>query len=266
MLSSTAGINSTKAHMVAMATSLRRRAPGLRLKLSIAPVFVSHVIKPYDPATDPATRAALPATDLDLLNAHLFEAPNLLPTRSAMPSPHAIVATLTTPTGLSLQKTSVEKSSTKTYMKGPPNASFASPDLDIASASSASDAEPALSLESDDPATTSRTAIKNGTILAKALAPSASEKKGQQNMNRGADKVWMIFLASRGTIRPVFTESVHSLTKQEAAASVMMAVPASLITCDGVYGLHVPENTTPNGSVAKNGRFEDDASINEPGK
>ncbi|EJK65987.1 hypothetical protein THAOC_13113 [Thalassiosira oceanica] len=266
MLSSTTGNSSTKAHTVAMARSLRSRSPVLRPKLSIAPVFVNHVIKPYDPATDPATRAALPATDLDLLNDHLFEAPNLLPSRSARPSPHAIVATLTMPTGLSLQKTSVEKIITKTYTKGPPSASLASPDLDIASASSTSDDESALSLELDDPATTNRTAIKNGTMLAKALAPSASEKKGQQNTNRGADKVWMIFLASRGTTRPVFTESVHSLTNADAPASVTMAAPASLSTCAGVYGLHEPENTTPNGSVAKNGRFEDDASINEPGK
>ena len=177
-----------------------------------------------------------------------------------------MVATLTTPTGLSLQKTRVEKSSTKTYMKGPPNASFASPDLDTASASSTSDDESALSLE-DDPATTSRTAIKNGTTLANALAPSASEKRGQQNMKRGADKVWMIFLASRGAVLPVFTESVHSLTNADAAASVTMAVLASLITCAGVYGSHEPENTTPNGSVAKNGiRFEDDASMIEPGR
>merc|ERR1712232_1395708 len=84
----------------------------------------------------PATNAALPAIDLLLLKNHLFVDPNLRPTKSASPSPTAIVAIDTIPMGESVQENRVKKSRMTQYINGPPKASLESPDLEIAPARS----------------------------------------------------------------------------------------------------------------------------------
>ena len=109
-LSSPTGINSTPAVMTAIASSLTTKADELSPNASIAPVLVNQEINPQEVKKDPATNAALPAMDLSLLKNHLLFDPNRLPTKSASPSPPAIVATDTTPMGESVQKISVLKS------------------------------------------------------------------------------------------------------------------------------------------------------------
>mmetsp|Transcript_19320 Transcript_19320/g.46366 ORF Transcript_19320/g.46366 Transcript_19320/m.46366 type:complete len:101 (+) Transcript_19320:533-835(+) len=81
---------------------------------SMAPKLVNQKSKPYEPTKDPTTNAAEPAIDLLLLKDHLFEDPNRRPTKSARPSPTAIVATDTIPMGESVQKKKVVKIKTIT--------------------------------------------------------------------------------------------------------------------------------------------------------
>lgn len=111
-------------------------------------------------------------------------------------------------------------------MKGPPSASFASPDLLIAPANSLSN--PTISVDCVSPsllllltsplvlATKSFNAFKNGTILANTLAPNAFENIGHISMNNGADNVCMSFLASRGSNTPSLALPVIDFTNIEA--------------------------------------------------
>mmetsp|Transcript_20702 Transcript_20702/g.35575 ORF Transcript_20702/g.35575 Transcript_20702/m.35575 type:complete len:101 (-) Transcript_20702:270-572(-) len=100
--------------MIAIANSLLTNPMVPNSNGSMAPIIVIHEINPYDPAKDPTTKAALPAIDLLLLKNHLFEDPSRRPTKSANPSPKAMVDIETMPMGESLQNKSVEKSSTNT--------------------------------------------------------------------------------------------------------------------------------------------------------
>mmetsp|Transcript_37836 Transcript_37836/g.80814 ORF Transcript_37836/g.80814 Transcript_37836/m.80814 type:complete len:174 (-) Transcript_37836:782-1303(-) len=113
-LSSLRGINSTPAEITAIANNLSTNPIVSSSTGAIAPILVNQEIKLYEPKKDPATNAALPAIDLLLLKDHLFEDPNLRPTKSANPSPRAIVAIDTTPMGESVQKNRVETSITIT--------------------------------------------------------------------------------------------------------------------------------------------------------
>ena len=108
-------------------------------------------------------------------------------------------------------------------MKGPPSASFASPDLLIAPANSLSNpvdcVSPSLLLLLTSPlvlATKSFNALRNGTILANTLAPNAFEKIGHISMNNGADNVCMSFRASRGSNTPSLALPVIDFTNIEA--------------------------------------------------
>lgn len=84
-------------------------------------------------------------------------------------------------------------------------------------------------------------------------------------MNRGAENVWINFLASRGSNLPSFTEYVIDLTKPEAATMENRVAPKSRRMREFVYGSHDPANMTPNGRVEKNGGGAV-ASIGGPGR
>lgn len=210
-LSSPAGISSTAAHKIEMTSSLPINPVVLNpTNGSITPKAVSHDIRPNEPNIAPATNAALPATDLSLLNAHLLVDPYLRPIRSASPSPTAIVATDIMPTGESVKQKNVKKSSTMQYTKGPPNASSALPDREMACANSLSEPSPVVLsplfvVVLLEPAKINLSAFNNGTMLANTLAPYAFENKGQTKMNKGAENVCIIFLESRGFIVPTVT-------------------------------------------------------------
>ena len=180
-LSSPTGINSTPAHMTAMASS-RPAMPIVPIPNgSMAPKLVNQKSKPYEPTKDPATNAADPAIDLSLLKKHLFDEPNRRPIKSARPSPAAIVARDTTPTGESVQKKNVAKRNTTTYIKGPPSTSLASPDREMAPARSDSDpidADHSPTPPPEVPATISLSALRRRTTLANILAPYAFEYRG----------------------------------------------------------------------------------------
>lgn len=203
-LSSTAGINSTAAHRTDMSNSLPIKSNALNFNGSITPQPISHDNKANEPRSAPKINAVLPATDLSLLNIHLLVLPYLRPIKSASPSPTAIAAIEMIPTGESVKQKSVTKSSTNTYTKGPPNASSALPDREMACANSFSDPS-AVFLPSLSAAKNNLIAFINGTMLANTLAPNAFENKGQTNTNNGAENVCIIFLESRGCSFPTVT-------------------------------------------------------------
>mmetsp|Transcript_19535 Transcript_19535/g.24622 ORF Transcript_19535/g.24622 Transcript_19535/m.24622 type:complete len:116 (+) Transcript_19535:412-759(+) len=108
-------------------------------------------------------------------------------------------------------------------MNGPPNASFSSPLLEMAPASSLLSSPPRFMA-----ANQSRTACNNGTDAANNLAPHKFVNNGQPtNINNGADNVWIIFLESRGCNTPFAASAVTVLTKISARIVDSSAAPVS---------------------------------------
>eukprot|EP01083_Nonionella_stella_P193660 715003_1 len=103
-----------------------------------APVLISHADNPIEHNEAPMKKAAEPAIDFDGLNDHLFFGffPNRLPNISASPSPAAMVDNAMTPVKLSRKNSATAENKIMTYISGPLSASFASPLLLIAPASS----------------------------------------------------------------------------------------------------------------------------------
>ena len=84
-------------------------------------------------------------------------------------------------------------------------------------------------------------AFNKGTTAAKALAPEAAENRGQNNTNRGALRVCMIFLESRLFKIPDDDMYVTAFTNAAARPEVSTDAPTSRRISESEYGAYEEE-------------------------